>query len=204
MSTSDNILCSVCIENLAYSTNDDIKTHFIEYFEGNKIVTGLFSLVNFEKDNPIQSLVHNLKYGNKPFIGNYLGKVFAEKYLCKLNESGIDTIIPVPLFHSKRAERGYNQSYQFAKGISITTGIRVCTNAIKRIRNTETQTHLSREERNENVANAFKVTHKNKVTGKRILIIDDVITTGSTINECAKTLNEAGANKIFAGSIALA
>ena len=176
----------------------------MEYFSNSKNVSGLFSLLNFEKDTPIQDLIHLLKYGNKPIVGNYLGNLFAEKYRNDLYELKISAIVPVPLYHSKKAERGYNQSYHFAKGISRILGIKINSSTVVRTRKTETQTHLTREERNKNVEKAFRIKSNSKLDGKNILVVDDVITTGSTINECTKIIKSAGAENIYAGSIALA
>ena len=113
-------------------------------------------------------------------------------------------VIPIPLHHLKKAERGFNQSYYIAKGISSQTSIAVKSNIIKRMRFTQSQTTMTLKEREENVEGAFKVRKTENVKGKSVLLVDDVMTTGATINECGKVLLEAGANKVYAVSVALA
>jgi ComF family protein len=102
------------------------------------------------------------------------------------------------------SERGYNQSLVIAKGISKTCGIPVKKNIIKRKRYTNTQTNLSLHERKLNISEAFSVVKPKIVKHKRIVIVDDVITTGATISECAKVLVNEGASEIFAVSVAIA
>ena len=116
----------------------------------------------------------------------------------------IDIIIPVPLHHLKKAERGYNQSEFIVKGLSDKLNIPYSTKALKRVRYTETQTAFNLGEREKNISNAFKVRNKKKILGKNILVVDDVITTGSTIKECGKALLESGAKSVYACSIAIA
>ena len=115
-----------------------------------------------------------------------------------------DLIVPIPLHHLKKAERGYNQSFYIAKGVRKILNIKVSDRIVKRIKYTESQTTMNISEREENIYGAFKVKLKNSISGKNILLIDDVITTGATISECGKILLEAGANRIYAASIAIA
>lgn len=162
------------------------------------------TLFLFEKETPVQSLIHNLKYNGNFRIGIYFGKLLGKEYKnVFLNEWNIEVIVPVPLYHTKKAERGYNQSYFIAKGINKITDIKI-TGAIKRIRYTQSQTELTLSERILNVQGAFEKKLYKKLDGKKILLVDDVITTGSTVNECATVLLEAGAAKIFAASVAIA
>jgi ComF family protein len=116
----------------------------------------------------------------------------------------IDLIIPVPIHHLKKAERGYNQSDFIAKGLSTALNIPYSSKSIKRIKYTESQTKLNMNERALNVSNAFKARSSNKLKGKNILVVDDVCTTGATLLECAKVLLGAGANSVYACSIAIA
>ncbi len=113
-------------------------------------------------------------------------------------------IIPVPIHHLKKAERGYNQSDYLAKGLSKSLNIPYSSKAIKRIKYTVSQTGLNMNERALNVSNAFKVRHTKKVLGKNILILDDVCTTGATLLECGIALYKAGASSVYACSVAIA
>lgn len=168
------------------------------------MISGFTSLFVFEKDKVLQSFIHSIKYNkrflNAKFLGNLIGSELGEKIV----GWKIDVILPVPLHHLKKAERGYNQSEFIVKGLSSKLKIPFTSRTLKRIRYTETQTAFNLTEREKNISNAFKVRNKNKITGKNILIVDDVITTGSTIRECGKALLASSAKSVYACSVAIA
>jgi ComF family protein len=196
-------ICKQCIQ--AFKSIDEvmIKQEFKKNFHHSGIVSNLSSLYVFEKESILQQVIHNIKY-NKHFNSAItLGKMFAEKHRDLLEQWAIDLIIPIPLHHLKKAERGFNQSDFFAKGIAKESQIKLSTDAVKRIRYTESQTGFHKVERAENMANAFKVKKEKLIEGKNILLVDDVITTGATIRECGKALINSGANQVFACSIAV-
>ncbi len=114
----------------------------------------------------------------------------------------IDALVPVPLFSARYRERGFNQSEEICKGISRLTRLPILTSVLLRIRYTQQQAKFSREQRMDNVRGAFRVKNSESIAGKRIALVDDVITTGSTMNECAKCLIEAGASQAVVFSIA--
>jgi ComF family protein len=113
----------------------------------------------------------------------------------------IDVIVPVPLHKIRLDERGYNQSELLARELSYRLNI-FMSKALRRVRNTTTQTALHKEERIENVKGAFKVTYKDTIVGKNVLLVDDVLTTGATLDECAKVLKENGAKDVYVATIA--
>ena len=166
-------------------------------------VSKVYSLFLFKEDTPIQTLIHELKYGQLRGIGKYYGKILGDELLKKSNA---EYIIPVPLHISKKRERGYNQSDFICDGISDALNIQTLKKCLRRTRFTQTQTKLSREERKQNVSGAFELRekYKNTIHKKNIIIVDDVITTGSTILECAKVLKNAGCGEITVCSLALA
>jgi len=168
-------------------------------------IDGLLSLFYFEKDKAIHKILHSIKYNNRFQTGVYFGKLLGAEYKDFLISENFNYIIPVPLHHLKKAERGYNQSEYISKGVSKTTGLRYRNDIIKRVKYTRSQTTLTIEERRENISNAFKLcAGKEKIIkGSNILLFDDVITTGVTTAECAKVLKQAGAKKVYASSIAL-
>jgi ComF family protein len=142
----------------------------------------------YNRGSRIRHLIHNLKYKGIKDIGPELGKIYG----MALSQSGftrdIDLIIPVPLHPSKERIRGFNQSYLISEGISEATGVPVGAKLLKRKLKTETQTRNSRYDRWKNVEGSFSVEDPLSVRGKHILLIDDVITTGSTIESCATEL----------------
>lgn len=114
---------------------------------------------------------------------------------------GIDLIIPVPLAKEKILQRGYNQSEEIARGVATVTGLPVVTDAVTRIRNTESQTSKIGVQRVDNMEGAFQLTLPEKITGHHVLIVDDVVTTGSTVCACGKELMKAGGVSISVMSL---
>ena len=196
-------LCKVCIAALPVTNyhlrpqNNELVTKIMGLTKPNLVM----SFLRFSKKGASQSLLHQLKYKNKPEIGVELGRLYGNI----LNENGFtnnwDQITPVPLHPLKQKIRGYNQSEQFAKGLSVALGIPVVLSLI-RVQFTETQTSKSRMERIENVAEVFDVDPKNEVQGKRLLLVDDVMTTGATLITCANVLHSYGSAKVDLAVIA--
>ena len=135
--------------------------------------------------------VHRLKYGN----ARYLAPFFIS-FLELPADWSFDAIIPVPLHKRRLRKRGYNQSALLAEALSERIGVPVCEELIRRTRNTNTQTSLNARRRAQNLRGAFAASHEAK--GMRLLLIDDVRTTGVTLSECARALREAGAAAVYA------
>ena len=169
-------------------------------------ISHLISLYHFEKEGTLQSIIHQLKYSDMTSLGTELGRKLGEKLLLQTHDHSIDGMIPVPLHPTKLRERGYNQSEHIAKGIRKVTGIPLYSSLLLRHKYTSSQTQLSATERKENVGDAFSLNKRYLMSleGKTFLIIDDVITTGATIEACAKLLVQHGARKVIASSVALA
>lgn len=143
----------------------------------------------------IKDGIHTLKFRRITSGAEFFGREMYELYKTCYADKNIDLIIPVPLYKTKLKERGFNQSLLIAKPISKLSGIPISKSLCK-IKDTEIQHFLNREEREKNLRGAFRADET--VKGKKILLIDDVITTGSTFNECAKELKRAGAEKVYA------
>lgn len=204
LNPQEDIICNTCVNKLKLTSDKLISVEYQKKFALNKLISDFHPLFIFEKESEIQHIIHSLKYNKHFRVGIFLGKVIGETLKDKFKSWQIDIIIPVPLHQLKKAERGFNQSDFISKGISLKTGIRWNKKIISRKRFTQTQTHLTAEERKANVKDAFKVKNSLKIKGKNLLLVDDVITTGSTISECACQLLKAGANKIYATSVAIA
>jgi ComF family protein len=197
-------MCNECFAKIQRSTQDRLQREFDRKFSGKNIITDFYAPFVFEKDKELQQAIHSLKYQKKYRVGIFLGKVLAFNLKTSKPDFNIDLIIPIPLHQLKKAERGYNQAYYIAKGVSYIFKVKVSDRIVKRIKYTESQTKMNLNEREKNISDAFKIKQKSIVEGKSILVLDDVITTGATISECGKILLEAGANKIYAASIAIA
>ena len=158
----------------------------------------------YNRDSRIRKLIHNLKYKGIEEIGFELGKIYGELLSRSDFLSGIDIIIPVPLHPSKKRARGFNQSEIISDGISSATGIPVDRESLQRITVTETQTRRSRFERWINVEGIFSVKDPLCLAGKHILLIDDVITTGSTLESCTNELLKSEGAKVSVAALAVA
>lgn len=201
----EEVICLRCDYELPQTGSHKDPANFIAIkFYGKVQLTDAVACYRFSKEGSIQRLLHRLKYANKPVIGEYLGK----KYGTELAESGFtdkyDLIVPVPLHRTRERRRGYNQSAVFATGLSEVLGIPCEHRLLVRTKKTTTQTRKSRTERWQNVENIFEVIHPGKITGKRVLIVDDVITTGATLESCALSLLKAGCASAGVAALAAA
>ena len=155
----------------------------------------------FRKGNIVQKLVYQLKYGNKPAIGETLGRYYGFILSKRSWDSDFDYIVPIPLHPRKLQQRGYNQSDYFAKGLATSLGIPWHNQYVSRVKETDTQTQKGRTERLQNLANAFYITDQKVVGGKHILLVDDVVTTGTTLEACGLSFLEAGTKEISIATI---
>ena len=200
-------ICLECWNSIAPTKSHDATVQLLyNRFEEDGNVTKVFSYFYFEKRGVFQQMIHSLKYEGTTKFGFEFG-VYVGKQLQEEKEFPVcNGIIPIPLNPMKERERGYNQSEVIAKGISSVLNIPVCSKIVQRVKYTTTQTYLNPLERKENVKDAFVLnsTMKNFVKGKKFLIVDDVITTGATIQAVAKIIKENGSGNIYVASAALA
>jgi ComF family protein len=204
LTVEEKTVCPACIKKIKLASPDRLCREFERKFQGKNIVSGFTSLYVFEEGKEFQNIIHALKYSGRFAIGTYLGEQLGKTLLEQIAGWQIDLTIPIPLHQLKKAERGYNQSFYIAKGVSKTLSIPVKQGIVKRKKFTQSQTTMNLKEREENMRGAFKIKKFKELPGKNILLIDDVITTGATISECGRILLEAGANKIYAASTAIA
>jgi ComF family protein len=209
MDGSEGRVCPACWSSIKHLTNDD--TLFQEMLHRltagpSSHVSNLISLFHFEKEGTLQSIIHQLKYDGITSLGVELGRKLGEKLRDEFVGVHVDGVIPVPLHPTKLRERGYNQSGYIARGICEVTGIPVHADVLKRHKYTSSQTQLTAVERKENVGDAFTLHRRAKsdVESKAFLIVDDVITTGATIEACAEVLMKSDARSVVAGSVAIA
>jgi len=198
----EKLVCNECLNSILVVNEDRMQYEFDRKFRSEKIISDFYSHYVFETDNALQNIIHSLKYNGKFKLGTFLGEILSQGI--KSRNWQIDLIIPIPIHHLKKAERGYNQSDFIVKGLSKLLKIPSSSKILKRVRYTQSQTQLNQKEREENVAEAFKVKRRRSIKGKNLLLVDDVITTGATILECGKVLKGAGANTVYACSVAIA
>lgn len=183
----EKLICLQCESSIAYtnyhSWTDNATTQRIA---GRFPFRHASSLAYFTEDGLIQHFIHLLKYKNKTDIGYLLGKMMGQAI--QATAWPIEAVIPVPLHPKKEAKRGYNQSYFLAAGVAEILKIPILNNSLKRVKNTSTQTEKNRMERMDNVKDAFVFSPLKEKTYKHLLIVDDVLTTGATIEACAKAI----------------
>ncbi|MFC1693284.1 ComF family protein [Candidatus Latescibacterota bacterium] len=147
-------------------------------------------------DSRCRALIHSLKYHGMPSVGLFLGDLMGRKATRHLSLPEDTLIIPVPLHPARLKERGYNQSERLARGFASFSGHEIGEDILARTRETGTQTALDAEHRARNVQGAFRYSGSQSLMSRPVIIIDDVMTTGSTISECARALKEGGADKV--------
>lgn len=156
----------------------------------------------YRSRNVVRKVIHDLKYGRqmhlRHLVGRWLLQAFAD---ARLAREKFDLIVPVPLHPARKRERGFNQAELLGLELQRATNIR-CHSVLQRTRYTTTQTQFDRSERMENLRGAFRLRRRSDVRGLRMLLVDDVLTTGSTLSECASVLKKAGAASVFAATAA--
>ena len=170
------------------------------------VVEELLTCYLFEKEGKLQDVIHALKYSGMKSLGVQLGKELGQTMMSQQRFAGADLLIPIPLHSRKQRERGYNQSEYICRGVAEVTGLSLNTHILRRCKYTESQTHLDLLQRKINVEDAFVVHPKyvEALRGKTCILVDDVITTGSTINAAGRALLAAGAERVLVASVALA
>jgi len=200
----EKVVCTKCLTTLPKTNfHLDNQNSVFKVFWGRTDIKMAASFYYFSKKGKVQQLLHGLKYKGAKEIGQFIGKIYGFELKQSPYFKKIDFIIPVPLHPKKFKKRGYNQSEYFAQGLSNTMNISVNTNCLIRNMNSETQTKKSRYNRWENVGEIFEIKDEQTIKNKSVLLVDDVITTGATIEACAKVLSEKGC-KVYIASIACA
>ncbi|HSO78162.1 MAG TPA: hypothetical protein VLQ76_06300 [Bacteroidales bacterium] len=199
----EHILCTGCLVSVARTSFHLKRDNSLEQaFWGRCQVERAAAFSVYNRGSRIRTLIHQLKYKGRKDIGRSLGNLYGS-YLKECDFlNGIDLMIPVPLHPSRLRRRGYNQSTYIALGVSEVTGVPVAEELLKRDAEGTSQTKRGRYDRWENVEGLFTVTNPMAISGKHVLLTDDVITTGSTMEACINALH--GAADVRVSVIALA
>ena len=201
----ENHLCIGCRLLLPETNYHLEKENAVEKtFWGRIPLERAFSFLYFNKAGHTQQLLHHLKYKGNEELAEYLGVIYGERLIKTIENHKIDGIVAVPLHSLKLRKRGYNQSLAFANGMAKTLQLENLSSVIIRNKDTQTQTKKTRLERWQNVESIFTVIEPQKLNGKHVLLVDDVITTGATLESCAKAIQLENNCLISIASIAYA
>jgi ComF family protein len=203
--SGEELICTHCMYDLPYTNFHQQPDNAVaRQFWGRLPLQSAYVLFYFSKGGKVQNMMHQLKYRNSPKIGNKLGEIAGKQLASSAPFQDIDVIIPVPLHPRKLKQRGYNQSAQFAEGLSAKMNIPIDVTSLIRLKHTETQTLKSRFSRYENMKEVFGVSIPDQLAGKHILLVDDIITTGSTLEACGIELLKIPGVTISVAAIAYA
>jgi len=199
------LLCHHCINDLPKTNFEHIHDNPVEkLFFGRMKIESAYSEFYFSKGHVLQHLIHELKYNGNTEIGYHLGEMMGNSLLGSQRFNSIDCILPLPMFADKQLKRGYNQATILAKGIGKILEKPVEENCIVRSRSTETQTRKDRTERWLNVDQSFVVNNSMTMKGKHVLLVDDVITTGATLEACGNAIMQIPNTRISIATLAQA
>lgn len=190
LAPTEHSLCSTCLLHLPRTTYQ-FTPHdnpMAQLFWHLSPVEQAAALIFYEPHSEVAQLIYDLKYHDRPDIGEDMGRLMAGEMQLARFFDGIDMLLPVPLSRKRLRQRGYNQSEQLAVGISDVTHLPVVTKALRRTHFHQSQTQLSRRERQENVENLFELRDGSMLQGKHVLLIDDICTTGATLLACCDVL----------------
>lgn len=205
LSRKESFICIQCDYQMPKSESYTNESNFVmNKFAGKLKVEHAVANYTFVKGGRIQRVLHKLKYDNLSQLGIFLGQRFGVLLSQYDYQHKYDLIVPVPLHKTRQNVRGYNQSEKIAEGLASVLGLPINSTRMKRIVKTTTQTNKSRMERWLNVDTIFEVTDGDFLKGKRVLLVDDVVTTGATLESCGQELLNAGCEYIGIAVIAAA
>lgn len=193
LSPTEKVLCAVCNLHLPRTGFQSSPTDnpMARLFWGIIPVERVAALFFYEAGSRTSNILYDLKYHDRPEIGREMGRLMAREFMEAGFFEGIDLIVPLPLARKRQRQRGYNQSMELARGISQMTGLPICNEVVRRTHFEKSQTQMRHWERQENVANVFKVRDLSAVSGRHVLLVDDVVTTGATMVACAREILKA-------------
>lgn len=201
----NDLLCVMCQYDLPETRqHEQLENAFTEVFWGRVPIVCGAALYFFSKSGRVQQLIHQLKYKNRPEIGQKLGEYYGRQLVLQPHFQELDAVVPVPLHPKKKHQRGYNQAEAFGKGLAKGMQLPIWPYALRRSTYTTTQTKKSREDRLGNVQRAFLLNQAKRLQNKHILLVDDVLTTGATLEACASLIVTLEGAKVSLVTLAIA
>jgi len=201
----NNLLCLKCINTLPHTNYAQHANNQVEkIFWGRIPLAAAHSQFYFSKSSMVQELMHQLKYKSNQSIGMYLGEMMGNSLLNSNRFIDVDGLVPLPMYADKQRRRGYNQAAVICKGMALAMNIPVLNNNVCRQYATETQTRKSRVERWENVSGSFVIKDPAALAGKHLLLVDDVLTTGATLEAAGNSILQCDNVKLSIATVAFA
>ena len=202
---NEDIICTDCLYNLPFTNFHQQPDNIVaRQFWGKLKIEAAYALYYFNKGGKVQNLIHQFKYNGIQRIGNLLGDIAAKQLKQNPTFAAVDYIVPVPLHKKRLKTRGYNQSERFAEGLALQLNAMVDVDSLIRTTATKTQTHKSRFARFQNMQEVFSIVDPDKLRNKHVLLVDDIITTGSTLEACGIELLKVPGLKLSIATIAYA
>ena len=202
----EEVICFKCENELPKANHwNDIENPLMKRFWGRVDLQAAAALFQFQKGSAIQHMLHQLKYKGRRDVGTYLGKTLGD--LMQQNEAiikDVDLVLPVPLHRKKLKQRGYNQCDSFAESLAGVLNVPWSSSALIRVNENVSQTKKNRFDRYSNVAEIFAVKDAERLKGKHILLVDDVVTTGATAEACMHTILQVADTKVNFAAMAVA
>ena len=201
----EDLLCTHCQASLPHTYLHEQRSEVLfRKLRSTLPIEHVLAYLLYQKSGSTQKLLQHIKYKNYPELAHLIGRHFGSRLQTSGFGKEFDCIIPVPLHKRKQRQRGYNQSEFFAEGLAESLHLPLAADWLLRIKESATQTRKSRLDRWINVADIFVVAAPEKLKGKRVLLVDDVVTTGATLEACGNVLLKAGCTKLSLGAIAVA
>lgn len=193
----ERVLCSNCFVELSrtmnhFNANNDLANKISIHFP----IKNAVAFLNYDTQSILSNLIHKFKYSDDIIIGKYLTNVFCNELKDLVWIKEIDYVIPLPLHWIRKTTRGYNQAEIISKEIAKYFNLKLRTDCVKRVKYNKSQTKLNKEDRWKNVENIFALRKPSLLEGKHILLVDDLVTTGASLNSCIKTLSKVKDIKI--------
>jgi ComF family protein len=201
----EQAVCRICVERLPRTFFHRLPANAVErVFWGRVKIERASALLFYRKGEHAQQILHGIKYKGNRELGNEMGRLLGLDLLSSEWIGQVDVIVPVPLHKRKERMRGYNQSDLICRGLSSVCQVPVSVGNLIRIRETATQTRKGRFERYMNMEGVFFVAEPDKLVGKHVLLVDDVLTTGSTIEACANAILKVSGTRVSVATLAYA
>ncbi len=200
----NDLVCATCQFYMPQTgLHEFVENDFTRKFTGRVPVVSGAAFFYYSDEGHTRQLVHQLKYRDKPELGIRLGRVYGEILGQSPHFQGVEVVVPVPLHPKKEWQRGYNQAAKFAEGLADSMGIELAERAMRRTEHRESQTKKGRGDRHLNARQLYEIAEPEPLLGRHVLLVDDVLTTGATLENCVQPIAELQGTRVSLATIAM-